>query len=326
MAFAPDVALQYLDRARERGQLAHAYIVSGMDSGARLAFAGELARRLNGPGAVGGGGGGLAVSGVHVVEAQSKSRAIVVDQIRALEHVIHQRAGQGLHKIGVIVEADRMNQQATNAFLKTLEEPPPDSLLLLLTGSPSQLLETVLSRCLKIALAEPEAEAADLNERQVRLAEALAAHFAKPLSPSGALALVRVYGALLAEEKAVLAEVCASEYRQEAAHYDKKTDASAWLRQREDYFEALAQARYLEARSRALGLVVLWLGDLIRCRSGHARLSFPQYGTLIGLAAARLPLDDWLRRMGCLEDLRRAYETNVSEALATELAFLGALG
>jgi len=324
MAFSPDIALQYLDRARARGQLAHAYIVSGLNSEARLAFAGELARRLNGSEAPG--LEAMAAEGVHVVEAQSKSRAIVVDQIRALEHVIHQRARQGRHKIGVIVEADRMNPQATNAFLKTLEEPPPDSLLLLLTGSPSQLLETVLSRCLRITLSEPEGEAAVLSDGQARLAEALAAHFAKPPTPARALALVRVYAAVLAEEKAAMAEACATEYKREAAHYDRKTDAAAWLRQREEYYEALAQARYLEARSRALGLVILWLGDLIRRRSGHPRLAFPQYETLITQAASTLPLEDWLRRMACLEDLRRSYETNVNEALATELAFLGALG
>lgn len=324
MAFSPDTALQYLDRARARGHLAHAYIVSGLDSAARLNFAAELARRLNQSAAPD--LAAMGAEGVHVVEAQSKSRAIVVDQIRALEHVIHQRAGQGRHKIGVIVEADRMNQQATNAFLKTLEEPPPDSLLLLLTGSPSQLLETVVSRCLRLTLTEPEAEAVTLTETQSRLVDALATHFAKPPTPARALGFVRLYSALLAEEKAALADACTVEYKREAAHYDRKTDAAAWLRQREDFFEALAQARYLEARSRTLGLVVLWLGDLIRRRSGHPRLAFPQFETLITQAAASLPLEDWLRRIACLEDLRRSYETNVSEALATELAFLGALG
>ncbi len=324
MAFSPDTALQYIDRARAHGHLAHAYIVSGLDAGGRLAFATEIARRLNGPGRDD--PSSPVPPGMQVVEAQSKSRAIVIDQIRALEHIIHQRAGQGRHKIGVIVEADRMTQQATNAFLKTLEEPPADSLLLLLTGSPAQLLDTVVSRCLRLTLTSPETEAVALSETQARLIDALAAHFTKPLTPVRALGVVRTYTALLAEEKAALAEACAAEYKREVAHYDRKTDAGAWLRQREDYFEALAQARYLEARSRALGLVVTWFGDLVRRRSGHPRLAFPHYEAVITQAAGALPLDDWLRRLTCLEDLRRAYETNVNEALATELAFLGAMG
>jgi DNA polymerase-3 subunit delta' len=324
MAFSPDTALHYIDRARAHGHLAHAYIVSGLDAAARLAFANEIALRLNGSGSTD--PSTAASFGLHVVEAQSKSRAIVIDQIRALEHVIHQRAGEGRHKIGVIVEAERMTQQATNAFLKTLEEPPPDSLLLLLTGSPAQLLETVLSRCLRLALISPETEAVALSENQARLVGVLAAHFSKPLTPARALGVVRAYTAMLAEEKASLAEACAAEYKREVAHYDRKTDAAAWLRHRDDYFEALAQARYLEARSRALGLVVTWFGDLVRRCSGHPRLAFPQYEAVITRAAAQLPLDDWLRRIACLEDLRRAHETNVNEALATELAFLGAMG
>lgn len=324
MAFSPEIALEYIDRARQRGQLAHAYIISGLDAGGRLEFAADLARRLNGSKA--GDVMSMAAEGVHLIEAQSKSRAIVVDQIRALEHVVHQRAGRGRHKIGIIVEAERMNQQATNAFLKTLEEPPPDSLLLLLTGSPSQLLETVVSRCLRLALSRPEPEAAVLSEPQARLIDALAAHFAKPPTPARALGFVRQYTALLGEEKAAIAEKCHGEFKREAAHYEKKTDAGPWLRQREDYFEALAQARYLETRSRQLGLVVLWFGDLVRRRTGHPRLSFPQFQAVITQASASAPLEEWLRRLTFLEDLRRSYETNVNEALATELAFLGALG
>jgi len=324
MAFSPETALQYLERARTRGQLAHAYIVSGLNPGRRLDFAFRFAQFLNPSSAAD--LAGMTADGVHVVEAQSKSRAIGINQIRALEHMIHQRAGHGRSKIGVIVEADRMTTQATNAFLKTLEEPPPDSLLLLLTGSPDQLLPTVISRCLRLTLAAPEPAAIELTESEAQIVDALAIHFAKPPSPMRALACMRTYAAVLAETKSSLAEACAREYKEEAAHYDTTTDAAAWLRQREEYFEALAQARYLEARSGALGLVFLWFGDLVRRGSGHPRLAFPHYESLITQAAAMLPVDDWLRRLACLEDLRRAYETNVNESLATELAFMGALG
>ena len=55
-------------------------------------------------------------------------------------------------KIGVIHDADRMNSEAQNALLKTLEEPPPDTLLILETGNPGSLLPTIRSRCQPIAL------------------------------------------------------------------------------------------------------------------------------------------------------------------------------
>ncbi len=55
-------------------------------------------------------------------------------------------------KIGVILEADRMNEEAQNALLKTLEEPPPDTTLILCTANPAALLPTTRSRCQIIKL------------------------------------------------------------------------------------------------------------------------------------------------------------------------------
>lgn len=55
-------------------------------------------------------------------------------------------------KIGVIYEADRMNDEAQNALLKTLEEPPPDTTLILCTANPASLLPTTRSRCQIIKL------------------------------------------------------------------------------------------------------------------------------------------------------------------------------
>ena len=55
-------------------------------------------------------------------------------------------------KIGVIYEADRMNEEAQNALLKTLEEPPPDTTLILCTANPASLLPTTRSRCQMVRL------------------------------------------------------------------------------------------------------------------------------------------------------------------------------
>ena len=57
-------------------------------------------------------------------------------------------------KIGIIFDCDRMNTQSQNAFLKTLEEPPRDSLFILATGNPSALLPTTRSRCQTLILLE----------------------------------------------------------------------------------------------------------------------------------------------------------------------------
>ena len=67
--------------------------------------------------------------------------------------VVNLKPTESQYKIGIIVAADRMNENAANAFLKTLEEPPPRSVLILLTTEPQRLLETILSRCLRLNFA-----------------------------------------------------------------------------------------------------------------------------------------------------------------------------
>lgn len=60
-------------------------------------------------------------------------------------------ANRGMRKVGVVYEADRLMPQAANAFLKTLEEPPRDTILFLLTIRPYDLLATIRSRCLLVS-------------------------------------------------------------------------------------------------------------------------------------------------------------------------------
>ena len=65
----------------------------------------------------------------QVLKPRSKSRQILIEQIRELEHYLHLKS-DGQIKIGLIHDADRMNEASQNAFLKTLEEPSPRTLLL----------------------------------------------------------------------------------------------------------------------------------------------------------------------------------------------------
>ena len=83
---------------------------------------------------------------------QSKSRQITVEAMRQFEYDINLAATPGLLKIGIIVEAECLGEEAQNAFLKTLEEPPPNTLLLLLTVNSRKLLPTIRSRCQTISL------------------------------------------------------------------------------------------------------------------------------------------------------------------------------
>lgn len=90
---------------------------------------------------------------IYKLEPASKSRTILVDALRNFQNRFYMKAEAGVKKIGLVIEADRMQIQAQNAFLKTLEEPPPNTFLILLTTRMDGLLSTIRSRCRMVSLA-----------------------------------------------------------------------------------------------------------------------------------------------------------------------------
>lgn len=82
--------------------------------------------------------------------------AILVDQIRELSQSLTLTSQYGGRKIAVLVPADAMNANAVNSLLKTLEEPPADTLLLLVTARPARLAATARSRCQDVHLPSPD--------------------------------------------------------------------------------------------------------------------------------------------------------------------------
>lgn len=77
----------------------------------------------------------------------SKNIGIRIASIRMLEHRIHLSPNEGNYKVCLIEHADTMTTQAANAFLKTLEEPPEDTIIILTTSRQNSLLPTIISRC-----------------------------------------------------------------------------------------------------------------------------------------------------------------------------------
>ena len=148
MPFSREVAFEHLSASHRAGRLAHAYLLTGAGGSGKTWLAMELAGLvLERPAE-----GILAHPDVHSVQPESKSRRIVIGQMRELEHSIHRKPLLARSKVAIIHDADRMQPQAANAFLKTLEEPPARSLILLLSANPKGILETIRSRCLETPL------------------------------------------------------------------------------------------------------------------------------------------------------------------------------
>lgn len=165
--FSTSVAGQVIERALARGRLAHALLLQGADIETLEAFARAVAARLLGlPGAW-----TASVAGhadYFTLRPSGKSRQIRIGEnaadpntMRQFTRQLAQSPHSGPRKVGVVFEAERMHPGAANAFLKTLEEPPLDTTILLLTTRPYSLLATIRSRCLHFRL--PASTAAETD-------------------------------------------------------------------------------------------------------------------------------------------------------------------
>jgi DNA polymerase-3 subunit delta' len=85
---------------------------------------------------------------------------IAVDKVRALIDWAQLTSHRGVAKVAIVAPAERMNAAAANALLKTLEEPPPSTYLLLVAHQPGRLPPTIVSRCVRVAVAPPDAATA----------------------------------------------------------------------------------------------------------------------------------------------------------------------
>ncbi|WP_309399542.1 hypothetical protein [Cerasicoccus maritimus] len=136
--------LSILEDAFTQGRLAHALLFQGasletLDEGCR-----SLAGRLLGAADA------ICHPDYFSVRPANKMRRISTDEIRELNRNIQQTSNRGGAKVAVVFEADRLQPQAANAFLKTLEEPPAETTIFLLTTRPYDLLPTIRSRCLLV--------------------------------------------------------------------------------------------------------------------------------------------------------------------------------
>ena len=150
--------LQILKRALAHGTLAHAYLFSGESGIGKKMTALGLAAAVN-CGAVDPDGGcgncpscrKVASGGhpdVHFLAAEGNE--IKIDQVREAQHDLALRPFEGNKKVLIVDGAEGLNPASANAFLKTLEEPPGDALIILITAMPQSLLPTIRSRCQEI--------------------------------------------------------------------------------------------------------------------------------------------------------------------------------
>ena len=370
---AQEQGVELLQRSLERGRLAHGYLFIGHQLDQLEALARTLAKTLNCLHPVK--RGGVAVDccdrclncqkvehGNHAdvfwVRPESKLRQIRIRQIvrrensppRVLLDAVNLKPTESRYKVAVIVAADRMNEEAGNAFLKTLEEPPPHSVLILLTTEPERVLETIRSRCLRLNFAGegPQQLAPQQLEWLASFSEMAAA------DQKSLLGRYRLMDVLLKKLNAVKESI--DETLTARSPLEKYEDVEEQLRDKWDQeLKAAIEAEYRRQRADFLLAMHWWLRDvweqtlgqspkskveskqpaigadgvesetinyqLSTIDSSESLLVFPQMaGTQ--RVAQRISPKQAMENLRVMEQLQRWLSTNVQEALALEVGLL----
>jgi DNA polymerase-3 subunit delta' len=311
MSFPAETALDLLRRARKSGRLAHAYLISGATgSGKRLVTAsivgdlvGKPVTKWPPP----------AHPDVHVIEPESKSRRILTEQIRAMEHPLRLRPAIAAVKVAILVDADRLQPNAANAFLKTLEEPPGDTHIFLISEQPEMMLPTILSRCLQVPLRAPLNPEGATNDEQTLLTSAARCFSARKRTVGSLLVLSKQIQAHLAGRKDAIRKTLDAALKDEKSAWADSIDKD-WLNRREDYYDAVADARYRAERERLLLLMCEWWAGTLRKVAG-SDVAMPERDSL--------SIDEILTAIERLDALRDALGRNAQESLAFDAGLLG---
>jgi DNA polymerase-3 subunit delta' len=318
MAFSRTTALEYLRRACEQNRLAHAYLIAGPPGSGKESLGAELASLVNGTPAKD--VFSAKAREIFIARPESKSRRISIEQIRELEHALQMRTANSRRKIGIITDADRLSEAAANAFLKTLEEPPNDSLLLLLSALPEALPETILSRCIDIPLAsEGDAESNKEEEKLIKFLQQASRQ--TTWSIQFAYRLAQEFQQLLRNIREQVKDQTDEALNREQMRYKDTTDG-AWLDEREEYYKALTESFYLQKRSALVETLFAWWTDVLRASNGVAHWDVPVARQETAALASRFSTAEILKRIRALEDLRDHFGRNINEALAIEVSFL----
>jgi len=351
----PQPSIELLQRSLERGRLGHGYLFSGSALEGLENIARTLAKTLNCEHPVRKNGRAVDCcdqclacqkidhwnhADVHWVRPESRSRIITIAQMRELMREIQLKPNQSRFKVAVIVATDRLRLEGANAFLKTLEEPPADSVLVLLTTEPQRVLETIVSRCLRLSFGDSTTRSLDSAQREwLGAFSELAGKEQKSLM--GRYRLLDVLLRKLTTLKASIEESLTARSQLQQYPDAEKNLVERW----EDELAASIEAEYRRLRAELLGILHWWLRDVwvqTLCRqqtaearhtgdelgnsrlggaTGQSLLTFPGLGGT-GDIARRLSQVEALENLEIIDQLQRWLGSNVQETLALEVGLL----
>lgn len=288
---------------------------------------------------------------LHWYRPVGKMRVVKIDSVRELIAQAGLKAFEANWKVFLIEEADRMNVEAQNAVLKTLEEPPGRSVLILISSNPAGLLPTIVSRCQGICflpIPEDELEAAvaekwGLGPEKARLVAALACGSigaAKRLLGRDNLGRRDALLDLLAEGprrsfRQVLTTVGAvddelkefsAELREKEEKRIRAMGKALTPEERDEWLEENSASASSEVRQQMediLNLLAFWYRDLLIVREGASSDFAVNLDRIEALrrSAAQTTTSEILSRLRAVEEARRAIALNLPLALCLEVLY-----
>lgn len=315
-------AIRLFQQSLSSGQLSHAYLLVGPAHVGKSTLARNLAQAVNCESAdppcqectscrrIA----ASKHSDVHTVDLLSlEKKEIGIRQIAEMQNVAHLPPFEGRCKVFIFDRAEMLSHEAANSLLKTLEEPPPNTLMILLTARESALLPTIASRCQRVELRPLPLQAmTDLLVKDYRVAPEKADLLAR-LSrgcPGWAIAALRDE-AILSDREQRMAEMA--------------TICSAGTPDRLAYAADLA-ALFSKSRDKVAGILGMWLEWwrdllLVKCGNGQWVINADQKARLLAQAEKLAPKSV----AAFLRDIAAAgeqLELNANPRLALEVLML----
>ena len=255
------------------------------------------------------------------IEPQKKSRKISIEQVRVLQSRMSQTSYFNGWKACVLVGADRLGVEASNAFLKTLEEPSGKSIFFLLTDSPQFLLSTIVSRCQRITLS------ADQNRLPSCWHEPLF-DILTEIRPEGKSAtLSRDAGdsehAVAAFARADRIVRLLQEVYQAAKAEESELASSGALEEDNETLDARINSRYREMRTEIVRSILSWYRDilLLLCGAEDALIYNEKYLNIVRKKAESLTYRQALNNVAIVEAMNRQLEKHLPEGSVLSFGF-----
>jgi len=240
----------------------------------------------------------------HAVRLEEDAQQIKVDQVRELIDSLTLKSYRGGYKVGVIEGAEALNTNGANAFLKTLEEPSADTVLIIIARPNHRLPATVASRCLRLLLRPPATDDA-IAWLQAKVPGANRWHAALALAGGAPLSALRLDAEGLAEIDADMRQSIAELAE---GSVDVTLLADRWVRSNP-------------------GVRIIWLENWITQRV-HASLGAAtshQTAEPVRLPAALLKpkIRALFELLDAARDVRRLASTGMNQQLALEALLVG---